>query len=165
MPLISDLYVRPITFKAACDYITEVHRHHKPPQGHKFSIGLYQQGEMVGCAVVGRPVARGLDDGWTAEVTRLCTNGVKNGCSMLYAACANAAKAVGYRRIVTYILGSETGASLRASGWMLDGEVSGRSWSCPSRPRTDKHPTDDKQRWTRVLGAMPEWEEIQRILA
>jgi len=143
--------VRPISFRDACDFITRVHRHHRPPQGHKFSIALVDAGHVVGCAVVGRPVARRLDDGLTAEVTRLCTNGAKNGCSMLYAACANAAKAMGYHSIVTYTLAEESGVSLRASGWHLEQSTPGASWSVKSRPRTDTHPLGEKLRWRRTF--------------
>ncbi|QDP64123.1 MAG: putative adenine modification enzyme [Prokaryotic dsDNA virus sp.] len=146
-------FLRPITYRAACDFIERLHRHHKPPQGHKFSVGLDGGAGLIGVAVIGRPVARGADDGFTAEVTRLCTDGSPNACSALYGAAARAAKAMGYRRIITYTLESETGASLRASGWRRDGSVNGRSWSCPSRPREDKHPTVPKTRWVRDLAA------------
>lgn len=146
------LILKPITYAAACKFIEEHHRHHKPPQGHKFSISLVTDcGELCGVVCVGRPVARGLDDGWTAEVTRLCTNGIKNGCSMLYSAAAKAAKAMGYKNIFTYILEEESGISLKASGWEIDGFVPGRSWTCPSRPREDKHPTVNKIRWIKRL--------------
>jgi hypothetical protein len=84
------------------------------------------------------------DDGWTLEVTRLCTDGTANACSFLYGAARRAAFALGYRRLGTYLLASENGASVRAAGWRMVGEVKGRSWSCPSRPREDKHPTVDK---------------------
>jgi hypothetical protein len=94
--------------------------------------------------IVGRPVARMRDDGLTAEVTRLCTDGTRNACSFLYGAAAKAAFALGYKRIGTYILASEPGTTLRAAGWRLIGEVKGRSWTTPSRPRVDKHPTQDK---------------------
>ena len=140
------LEVRPITFKDACDFIAQHHRHHRPPRGHKFSIAAWAD-KIVGVAVVGRPVARGLDDGLTAEVTRLCTDGTPNACSLLYGAARRVAKAMGYRRIVTYILASEAGGSLRASGWSKEADTAGGSWSCPSRPRKDKHPTEPKQRW------------------
>jgi hypothetical protein len=96
---------------------------------------------------VGRPVARHLDDGWTLEVTRLCTDGTKNACSLLYAAAWRAARAMGYRRIGTYILDTETGTSLTASGWKCLGKAGGGSWSVPSRPRVDKHPTQIKLRY------------------
>lgn len=143
--------VVPVTFRQACEFIAKHHRHHRPPQGHKFSIGLEVDGELVGVACVGRPVARRLDNGRIAEVTRLCTTGVKNGCSMLYAACANAAKAMGYEKIVTYILQSESGHSLKASGWVFETDSPGGSWSVESRPREDKHPTEPKTRWAKVL--------------
>ena len=125
-------------------FVAAHHRHHKPVVGHKFSLGAMLDGEMVGVVIVGRPVSRMRDDAQTLEVTRLCTTGVKNACSFLYGAAARAAFALGYRRIGTYILKSEDGTSLRASGWRLIGERGGGSWSSPSRPRTDKHPTEPK---------------------
>jgi hypothetical protein len=96
---------------------------------------------------VGRPVARHFDDGYTAEVTRCCTDGTPNACSKLYAAAARAAKALGYRRLITYTLKSEPGTSLKAAGWRVVWEVKGRTWSCKSRPRVDKAPTEDKLLW------------------
>ena len=128
----------------ANDFVAKHHRHHKAVVGHKFSLGAMLDGELVGVVIVGRPVSRMRDDGNTLEVTRLCTNGAKNACSFLYGAAARAAFALGYGRIGTYILVSEDGASLRASGWRLIGERGGGSWSVPSRPRTDKHPTERK---------------------
>ncbi len=137
----------PISLKDANRFVDEVHRHHGPTVGHKFSVAVEEDGKLVGVCIVGRPVARGLDDGKTAEVLRLATTGEKNACSMLYGAARRAAKAMGYDKIVTYILESEDGASLRASGWKEVGRVKGRSWDTPSRPRTDKHPTVDKIRY------------------
>jgi len=96
---------------------------------------------------VGRPVARRSDDGWTLEVTRLCTDGAPNACSFLYAAAWRATRALGYRKLITFTLPSEGGASLRAAGWRLVGSTPGRSWSVPSRPRVDKHPLQTKLRW------------------
>ena len=125
-------------------FVAQHHRHHKPVVGHKFSLGAVLEGDLVGVVIVGRPVSRMRDDGNTLEVTRLCTTGAKNACSFLYGAAARAAFALGYRRLGTYILKSEDGASLRASGWRLIGERGGGSWSAPSRPRTDKHPTERK---------------------
>jgi hypothetical protein len=112
-----------------------------------FAIGLSDGATIVGCVIVGKPVARGNDDGYTAEVTRLATDGTKNACSMLYGAAWRAARAMGYRRLMTYTLASEPGTSLVAAGWKAVGEVKGRSWTTPSRPRIDKHPTQDKIRW------------------
>lgn len=125
-------------------FVAEHHRHHKPVVGHLFSIGASLGDKIVGVVIVGRPVARMRDDGLTAEVTRLCTDGTRNACSFLYGAAARAALALGFKRIGTYILATEPGVSLTGAGWRLVGETRGRSWSTPSRPRVDKHPTQDK---------------------
>lgn len=138
------LYRVPIELAEANEFVRRVHRHHQPVVGHKFSIGAALDGKIVGVVIVGRPVSRHRDDGNTLEVTRLCTDGTKNACSFLYGAAAKAAFALGYGRIGTYILKSEPGTTLRAAGWKLIGEVKGRSWTTPSRPRVDKHPTQDK---------------------
>lgn len=141
------LTLKPITLRAAAAYVVENHRHHGTVRGCCFCLSAYLDDRLVGVAIVGRPVARGLQDGYTAEVTRLCTDGTKNACSFLYAAAWRACRAIGYRRLVTYILATEEGTSLRAAGWRVVAQVDGRSWSCPSRPRTDKHPTVDKVRY------------------
>lgn len=145
------LDVRPITYRAACAFIDAHHRHHGRPQGWLFGAALEQDGVLVGVVCVGRPVARHLQDGRTCEVTRLCTDGTRNACSMLYAAAARAAKALGYARIITYTLHTEPGVSLRASGWMLDGHTTGGEWSRPSRRRAGSVTTCVKQRWVLVL--------------
>jgi hypothetical protein len=134
----------PVDLDEANAFVARHHRHHKPVIGHKFSIGAAFGDEIVGVAIVGRPVARMRDDGMTLEVTRLCTDGARNACSFLYGACARATFALGYRRIGTYILASETGATLKASGWRLIGSAGGGSWSRESRPRVDLHPTQGK---------------------
>ncbi len=145
------LNVRPIAQKAANAYITENHRHHGPVRGWKFGVSLRdEQNDVIAVMAVGRPVARPLDDGLTLEVTRLCTDGTENACSKLYAIARRVAFDLGYERVFTYILESELGTSLKAAGWEFDGIVEGRSWNCPSRPRTDKHPTENKQRWKAV---------------
>lgn len=128
----------PIRLADANDFVARFHRHHKPVVGHKFSIGASLDGSLVGVVIVGRPVARSLDDGATLEVTRLCSDGTKNVCSYLYGAARRAAFALGYTRLGTYIRADEPGTSLAAAGWRLVGQVHGRSWHCPSRPRTDK---------------------------
>lgn len=130
--------------KEANAFVATHHRHHKPVVGHLFSLGAVIGGELVGVAIVGRPVARGRDDGVTAEVTRLCTDGTRNACSFLYGASARAAFALGFQRIGTYILANEPGGTLKAAGWRMIGQTKGGSWSCPSRPRTDGHPTGAK---------------------
>src|SRR5690554_4973935 len=106
----------PIEFSEACEFVRRHHRHHRPPQGHKFSIACLNDGKIVGVVIVGRPVARMLDNGLTLEVTRLCSDGTKNVCSFLYSAAWRAARAMGYKKMITYILQSESGASLKASG-------------------------------------------------
>lgn len=139
---------RPISLRAANAYVAEHHRHHGPTRGHKFSIGAEHEGRLVGVAIVGRPVARALDDGTVAEVLRVCTDGTRNACSFLYARCWAASKAMGYDAMVTYTLAdSESGASVRAAGGVLDGHVRGREWSCISRPRQGVAQSGDKVRW------------------
>lgn len=137
----------PVTLVEANAFIVAHHRHHGRVVGAKFCIGAAVDGRVVGVAIVGRPVARGIDDGWTLEVTRVATDGTKDACSALYGACRRAVFALGYRKLVTYTLASESGVSLRAAGWRVVAEVKGRSWSCKSRPRIDKHPTQNKLRW------------------
>ena len=137
----------PVTLREANAFIQIHHRHHKAVPGAKFAIAATHGDDIVGVVVVGRPVARGFDDGWTLEVNRLCTNGHKNACSMLYGAAWRAARAMGYRRVVTYTLPEEGGASLRAAGWRILGKRGGGSWSCKSRPRVDTHPLQTKLLW------------------
>jgi hypothetical protein len=145
------LALHPIKFAQAATFVRQHHRHHTPPVGHVFSTSAVRDGELVGVCIVGRPVARGRDDGATLEVTRLCVlPDQPQVCSMLYGAAARAAFALGYARIGTYTLKREPGTSLAAAGWHCIAEVKGRSWSCPSRPRTDKHPTEDKLLWERT---------------
>lgn len=153
--MVNAVELRPITRDEADAFIRARHRHHGVPVGAIWRHAAHDDnGELVGVAVVGRPVARALDDGLTVEITRLCTDGHPNACSMLYGAARRAAIAKGYRRGLTYILASEDGASLRAAGFAKLWEVKGRSWDCPSRPRTDKHPTEDKVAYG--WGAWPE---------
>jgi hypothetical protein len=146
------MHIHPISLKRANEFIALHHRHHKATQGHKWSIGLMHDAEIVGVAVVGRPVSRHSDDGLTAEVTRLATNGIANGCSMLYGACARVAKAMGYCKIQTYILDTELGVSLKATGWELEALTAGGQWSRTDGivNRTDQ-PTNPKQRWVKYL--------------
>jgi hypothetical protein len=141
------LELQPINFDEACAYITQYHRHHTAPQGCKFCIGVNDNGVIVGVIVIGRPVARMLDDGYTAEVTRCCTNGTKNTSSMLYSAAWRAARAMGYRRLITYTLQSEPGISLLAANWKLVGQAGGGTWNREDRPRIDKHPIEQKKLW------------------
>jgi hypothetical protein len=125
-----EIEIVPVSFRQACAFIAEHHRHHKPPQGMKFCLGIAEDGELVGVATVGRPVARAYDDGRTLEVNRTCTTGTRNVNSMLYGAAWRAAKALGFRRLITYTQAGESGASLRASGWRVVAELAARpSWA------------------------------------
>lgn len=139
--------VVPMTLAEANAFVETHHRHHGRVQGHKFSIGLAEGDRIAGVAIVGRPVARHLDDGMTLEVTRCCTDGVRNGCSMLYGSAWRAVKALGYRRLITYVLADESGGSLRASGWRMIGVRGGGNWNCPSRPRVESKNQGQKMLW------------------
>lgn len=146
------LKIRPIDFKSACNFVDLYHRHHKSPVGHKFSISVYNDDNLVGVAMVGRPVSRILDDGLTLEVNRLCTDGTKNACSMLYSSAWRAAKAMGYTRIITYTLSSETGTSLRAAGWVCQGLAGGERWTGKRSGKEPDYPKEKKIRWVKMLG-------------
>lgn len=141
------LCVVPCTISDALAFVEQHHRHHRPPRGALFAVAVAVGQNVRGVAIAGRPVSRGLQDGWTVEITRVATDGARNACSMLYGACRRAALALGYKRVVTYTLVAESGASLRAAGFRVVADVRGRSWSCPSRPRVDRHPLQAKLRW------------------
>lgn len=143
--------VVPIKFKEACEFVKRHHRHHKPPIGHICSVAVATDEKIVGVAIIGRPASRVLDNGLTAEVTRLCTNGTKNACSMLYATAWRAVRALGYKKLITYILKEEGGISLKAAGWKCIGECGGGKWDRKSRPRVDIHPMQKKFRWESSL--------------
>lgn len=151
--------VIPIELKELNWMVRSKHRHHKPVVGHRFSLGLVEQktGKLVGAICCGRPVARMSCDRRVLEVTRLVTDGTPNACSQLYSAAARAGKAMGFERIRTYILDSETGASLKASSWTLDPEekqTSGGNWNGRGgRKRREDQPMVKKARWTRELNA------------
>lgn len=145
------LRLRPLTLKQANEHVTTLHRHHKPARGHRFSIGCFEGDRLVGACIVGRPVARGCDPYLTAEVVRLVTDGTKNACSILYAAAARAAEAMGFDKIQTYILDTEPGTSLRASGWAFEEMTAtkSRKWKHTKGPRRDDQPDNPKQRWAK----------------
>ncbi len=148
----SRLRLFPATLKQANEMIERLHRHHKKVVGHRFTIGC-QDDVVHGIAVVGRPVARAVPQYNIAEVTRLVSDGTPHVCSMLYAACARAAKAMGYDKIQTTILLSEKGISLKAAGWKFSHLIRGRDWNTPSRGgRRIDQPMCDKQVWYKELG-------------
>ena len=143
------LRLRPTTLAAANAYVATVHRHHGPVRGCRFCLSVIDDtGTVRGVVIAGRPVSRMYNASEVLEVTRLATDGVPNACSMLYAAVRKTAKAMGYKRVITYVLESEDGTSLRAAGWILSAvQTGGGSWSSVKRPRIDKHPTTQKARW------------------
>ena len=146
-----NLTAAPIELRDANEFVAALHRHHQPVVRDKFRVAATLDGRIVGVCQIARPKSRMLDDGTTVEVVRLCTDETHNACSFLYGKAARIAKEMGYRHIITYILDSEDGASLRAVGWDKETETRGGSWSCPSRPRQDNAPTCPKQRWGRYL--------------
>lgn len=147
------LRLTPVRLRAARAFVGAHHRHARPPQGGLFAVGVADGGELAGVAIAGRPVARPLDDGRTVEVTRVCTTGQRNACSMLYGAICRAAAALGYERIVTYTRAAEPGSSLRASGFARVAAVEPREWSCPARPCGAAAAPGPKFRWERRLVA------------
>lgn len=144
------LEIIPMLLAEANEFVRIHHRHHKPVIGCKFCIAVSDGKTVRGVAIVGRPVARHADDGWTLEVNRCCTDGVKNGCSMLYGAAWRATKALGYKRLITYTLPEEGGASLKASNWKCLGEAGGGPWNNKTRARVDLHPLQKKLKWEAV---------------
>lgn len=141
----------PLTREQANAFIDEKHRHHDATGRDKYRVGVEVGGKLVGVVQVGNPCARALCDGKTLEVVRLCTDGSRNVCSYLYSKAARVAKELGYEKIITYILDTESGASLRAAGWHKEADTKGHSWDSPSRPRSTTAPICDKQRWAMVL--------------
>jgi hypothetical protein len=146
------LKIVPSSIREANEFVRLHHRHHGTVQGAKFALAVADEGgAVVGIALVGRPIARLLDDGITLEVTRVATDGSSNACSALYSAARRVARELGYKKIITYTLASEPGTSLKAVGWTMTAQSEGGSWSRVGRPRTDKHPTEPKQRWEAIL--------------
>ncbi len=147
------LEITPINFAEANAFVAQHHRHHKPVVGAKFCVAVSDGLAVRGVAIIGRPVARELDDGWTLEVNRLCTDGLRNACSALYSAAWRASKALGYKRLITYTLPEEGGASLRAAGFRVDKENAGGSaemWH--SRPGRTAQPV-----WDDLVGGKWRW--------
>ena len=151
------LEIRPCKLKTANAYVAQFHRHNIQTKGHKWSLAVYDGDRLCGVAIAGQPIARKLDDGRTIEIRRVCTDGTRNACSILYGACCRVAKAMGYRRVVTYTLISEPGTSLRASGFKNCGIAGGGAWNREQRPReieqitlfgtVKKYSDEPKQRW------------------
>lgn len=150
----------PVTMAEARAFVAAHHRHNEPPVTARFCVGVSQGGELVGVGIAGLPKSRMLMDGRTLEVVRTCTTGAKNANSMLYGALARAAKALGYARLITYTLESESGSSLRAAGWVVESiRPTSKAWThygtanveTPTLFGTRKHPTGPKIRWVKVI--------------
>lgn len=144
------LRIAPISLREANRFVDALHRHHGPAQGHRFSVSVVDEhGEVHGVGIAGRPVSRVLQAEGYLEVLRICTDGSRNACSMLYGALRRAGIALGYpaERIITYTLASEEGGSLRAAGWHDDGPAGGGRWHRAARPRRDAAPIQTKRRW------------------
>lgn len=135
----------PCSIQEANEFVANFHRHNKPVTAARFAVGASDGQQLVGVAIVGLPVARLMMDGFTAEVVRCCVaDGAPKGtCSALYAAAWRAAKAMGWRKLITYTLQSESGASLRGAGWKVIAELAPRS---------------DAQQWTNRPGR--EWQPV-----
>lgn len=145
------LEVVPVTFSFAKEYVKVHHRHNPNIVGCKFAIGVKNgYGDIVGVAICVRPVSRHLDNGETLEINRVCTDGTKNACSMLYGRCCQIAKAMGYKKVITYTLISENGVSVKASNFICDGEAGGTHWT-GVRNRGQQIPKEKKIRWHRNL--------------
>lgn len=133
-----NLTIVPVSFETACEFVAMWHRHNQPPNGHRFSLGVANDDKLVGVCMVSHPVARHLMDGYTLEVIRTATDGTPNANSMLYGAAWRAAKALGYRRLITYTQAEEPGSSLRAAGFHIVAErPATKGWHRISRPRDD----------------------------
>lgn len=149
------LTIVPLELQEANRLVSLWHRHHQPTVGHRFSLGVVtDDGVAHGACIVGRPVARLASGRGVLEVTRLVTDGTPNACSALYAAAARVGKAMGCVRIQTYILDDETGVSLKASGWVCEGQAGGGQWKhTDGKPRRTDQPTGAKQRWALQLNS------------
>ena len=152
IPSCGRLEVREVRLRDASAFVNMYHRHLAAPIGHLFSLAALVDGVVVGAAIVGRPVARHLDDGRTVEITRLASNGMRNVPSKLLGAVRREAAKRGFQLVVTYTLAAEPGTSLRAAGYVSQGAAGGGSWSRRQRLRTDRHPTEAKQRWSTMTG-------------
>lgn len=141
------LSIRPIHLTAAKEFVGLYHRHNIPPVGGKFAIACYENERLCGVAVCGRPTARHSDNGLTLEIYRNCTDGTRNACSKLYGAACKIAKDMGYKRVITYTLASENGASLKASNFVYEGEAGGTAWTGSRKRNYYISPEEMKNRW------------------
>jgi len=138
----------PMAIKEANKYVKKWHRHNKPVVAARWAIGVEKEGELVGVAIVGNPIARLLCDGKTAEVLRVATNGERNANSFLYTRCRRICQLMGYEKVITYTLEIESGASLRAIGAKIVANGIQTNWGKGKRKRINqKISTQKKFRW------------------
>ncbi|MDB5931981.1 MAG: hypothetical protein JWR60_3688 [Polaromonas sp.] len=148
------LTIEPVSFSTAKAFVAQHHRHCPAPAGWRFGAGIFNGEDLIGCVMVGRPVARAFDSARVVEVNRLCLRTdiapdlAWNGCSQLYGWSAREAHKRGFEKIITYTLESESGVSLKAAGWTIEHTLKGRSWDTPSRRRTNASQGVNKNRWT-----------------
>ena len=145
------LKIMPIHLKPACEFVGGHHRHNIPPVGGKFAVSCFEDERLCGVAICGRPTARKLDDGTTLEIYRNCTDGTRNACTKLYGACVRIARDMGYKKIITYTLESENGASLRAANFTFAGRAGGIAWTGTRRRNYYVAPEEMKNRWEYLL--------------
>lgn len=145
------LEIRPIHLKPACEFVSAYHRHNIPPRGEKFAIACVDEGRLCGVAICGRPIARKLDDGETLEIYRNCTDGTRNACTKLYGACIRIARNMGYKKVITYTLEDENGASVRAANFTFAGLAGGIAWTGTRRRDYYVSPPEMKKRWEYVI--------------
>jgi len=141
----------PLTRDEANAFVCEHHRHHSRVQGHRYAFGAELGGKLVGVAILGRPVAWQVDQYRELEVSRLCTDGTPNACSFLLGRSARLARELGFRRVFTSILETESGHSLKVAGWIKEYTTRGGSWDRKGRRRPKKAPECPKQVWA------PQW--------
>ena len=154
LPALPKLEYAPCELREACEFVTRLHRHHRAPQGHRFSVKALLDSRVVGVAICGRPVGRHQQDGTTLEITRLCTDGTPNAVSFLVGVVKRAARALGWKRLISYTLIEENGAAWRASGMTQTGTTSGGAWSGTygdGKRRSNDHPLQEKRRWEIIL--------------
>ena len=159
----------PIDWKTARKFVYDEHRHHVPPIGRIFQLGLKTGETLVGVAICGRPVGSKIDYRKILDVGRLCVlENNPNACSKLYATCARIAKEMGYESITTYTLESEPGTSLKAAGWICEGKTGslGKNHGSKNRQRSKvtielyetivKYPDEETVRWRKILNGCVE---------
>lgn len=145
------LQIKPIHLREANEFVKQFHRHNLPTVGGKFAVACYQEDRLCGVAICGRPTARNADDGKTLEIYRNCTDGTKNACSKLYGACVRIGRAMGYEKVISYILESENGASIKASNFICEGKAGLRKQTGRRQKAKPVAPSEYKQRYAYLI--------------